>query len=424
MIRKFLLLLVAVMLVGTASALPPLVAGFSAEPLDVCINTPVLFTDETEGLPTSWKWAFGDGIQSEDQNPTHSYVFPGTYTVSLLVGDGITTNLTIKTDYITVRWCASGDECCATGVPELDIPVCGDVDFFFFDDTSDFGSTYDNLAVYPQPASDKIMSATVSSATGPKTIGSFITDPFPDGKVIAPGLWRFRTYLNVSSAVGVTTYQFIPFNVSATGVESELWYGVSITEEVNELVAKEYLHSYARRNYTEFLPGERLLIRVNVSTTSVTSRTAYFNVAGNTKASMVSVGYWICCTSLPLVTNSSYVNGQAGLTPLAIVIFFAIIGIALLILSFLVPPEKGGSVLGIMSPVALLVAAYKMLSIDIVTGYGVVSSATEFGVIENHTIYQMYPEAVVLLIIFVISLLNVYRVIMASRMDDSQNYRE
>jgi hypothetical protein len=109
-----------------------------------------------------------------------------------------------------------------------------------------------------------------------------------------PGLTRYRTYLNVSSAVGVTTFNFIPYNVSSTGVETRMFFGVPRTEEVNELDAQEYATSYARRNYTYFLPGERLLIRVNASTSSVTERTAYFNIAGTEMASMVQVGYWYC----------------------------------------------------------------------------------------------------------------------------------
>jgi hypothetical protein len=140
----------------------------------------------------------------------------------------------------------------------------------------------------------KIMSVNVSSSTGERTIGSFITEPFPNGKVMGPGLTRYRTFLNVSSAVGITTYNFIPYNVSPSGVETKMFFGVPRTEDVNELVAKEYLTSYARRNFTYFLPGERLLIRVNASTTSTVVRDAYFNIAGTEKASMVQVGYWIC----------------------------------------------------------------------------------------------------------------------------------
>ena len=43
------------------------------------------FLDASTGTPTSWLWDFGDGSTSTDQNPTHTYLFPGTYVVTLTV---------------------------------------------------------------------------------------------------------------------------------------------------------------------------------------------------------------------------------------------------------------------------------------------------------------------------------------------------
>lgn len=186
---------------------------------------------------------------------------------------------------------------CALVVPCIaqdDYPICEDVSFFFWNDSSTFGTGYNRLATFPQMEDAKILSTNVTSATGEQTIGSFITEPFPTGKIMAPGLTRYRTYLNVSSAVGITKFDFIPYNVSPSGIETRMFFGVPRTEEINELIAREYLTSYARRNYTYFLPGERLLIRVNASTTSIVARDAYFNIAGTSQASMVQVGYWIC----------------------------------------------------------------------------------------------------------------------------------
>jgi len=194
-----------------------------------------------------------------------------------------------------------------------DYEYCGDMNLFFWNDSSSLGSSYNRLSTMPQSQDQKIMSTTVSSTTGEKTIGSFITEPWPEGKIMAPGLTRYRTYLNVSSTVGITTYNFIPYNVSPSGVETKMFFGVPRTEDVNELSAREYLTSYARRNYTYFLPGERLLIRVNASTTSTVERTAYFNIAGTSQASMVQVGYWLC---EPEDTDSSFtilLGGAVGI---------------------------------------------------------------------------------------------------------------
>ncbi|MDD1685567.1 MAG: PKD domain-containing protein [Methanoregula sp.] len=43
----------------------------------------VEFTDLSTNAPTSWKWDFGDGTESSEQNPRHIYLREGTYDVSL-----------------------------------------------------------------------------------------------------------------------------------------------------------------------------------------------------------------------------------------------------------------------------------------------------------------------------------------------------
>jgi PKD repeat protein len=41
----------------------------------------VAFTDTSTGNPTSWHWDFGDGNESTQQNPVHTYVGTGPFTV-------------------------------------------------------------------------------------------------------------------------------------------------------------------------------------------------------------------------------------------------------------------------------------------------------------------------------------------------------
>jgi PKD repeat protein len=45
----------------------------------------VAFRDETTGQATSWKWDFGDGTSSTEQNPIHQYAKGADYTVTLEV---------------------------------------------------------------------------------------------------------------------------------------------------------------------------------------------------------------------------------------------------------------------------------------------------------------------------------------------------
>ncbi|MCW5906719.1 MAG: gliding motility-associated C-terminal domain-containing protein [Chitinophagales bacterium] len=54
---------------------------------DVCQTVAATFTDlstTTYGSINQWSWNFGDGNTSNQQNPTHQYTAPGTYTVTLI----------------------------------------------------------------------------------------------------------------------------------------------------------------------------------------------------------------------------------------------------------------------------------------------------------------------------------------------------
>jgi WD40 repeat protein len=45
------------------------------------------FTDLTSYAPTFWKWTFGDGNSSQEQNPVHTYAATGNYSVCLIAGN-------------------------------------------------------------------------------------------------------------------------------------------------------------------------------------------------------------------------------------------------------------------------------------------------------------------------------------------------
>jgi PKD repeat protein len=52
----------------------------------------VFFSDASDGSPTSWKWNFGDGTESQEQNPIHTYLQSGYYDVTLQVNNGSTSD--------------------------------------------------------------------------------------------------------------------------------------------------------------------------------------------------------------------------------------------------------------------------------------------------------------------------------------------
>ncbi|MCK9399648.1 MAG: PKD domain-containing protein [Bacteroidales bacterium] len=83
---------------------PALTAQFSGAPTTVCTGGQVTFTDQSTGSPTSWNWTFPGGTPgtSTVQNPVVTYNTPGVYDVTLIVGNGSTTNTLTKTGYISV----------------------------------------------------------------------------------------------------------------------------------------------------------------------------------------------------------------------------------------------------------------------------------------------------------------------------------
>jgi len=78
------------------------VASFSATPTSGKAPLTVKFTDKSTGIPTKWKWSFGDGTISREQNPAHQYLQEGKYKVTLTVSNVAGGSTVTKTNYITV----------------------------------------------------------------------------------------------------------------------------------------------------------------------------------------------------------------------------------------------------------------------------------------------------------------------------------
>ena len=67
----------------------PPVAAFSFTPSPATVLDDVKFTDEStdDGEIVAWRWEFGDGAESDEQNPEHKYAAKGKFTVKLTVTD-------------------------------------------------------------------------------------------------------------------------------------------------------------------------------------------------------------------------------------------------------------------------------------------------------------------------------------------------
>ncbi len=102
---------------------PAPTAAFSADATDVCVGASVGFTDDSTGSVTSWAWDFGDGATSTDQNPSHAYALPGTYTVALTVTGPGGSDTATQTDLIAVSAGPTADFTASTttGLAPLDV---------------------------------------------------------------------------------------------------------------------------------------------------------------------------------------------------------------------------------------------------------------------------------------------------------------
>jgi PKD repeat protein len=89
----------------TAVAGPPN-ADFVGTPRQGPAPLHVDFTDLSTGDITAWSWNFGDLGTSNQQNPSHTYLNPGVYTVSLTVSGPGGVDTETKIDYIVVTACA------------------------------------------------------------------------------------------------------------------------------------------------------------------------------------------------------------------------------------------------------------------------------------------------------------------------------
>ncbi len=79
--------------------MPLPVADFSASTRSGKLPLTVRFTDRSTSEPTSWRWDFGDGGSSREQNPSHTYNRRGAFTVRLTVS-----NARGSDDERKVRW--------------------------------------------------------------------------------------------------------------------------------------------------------------------------------------------------------------------------------------------------------------------------------------------------------------------------------
>lgn len=78
------------------------IAAFSAVQTKINAGEIIQFIDESINNPTNWRWNFGDGSGSSEENPSHVYSSGGSYSVSLIVRNIFGSDTVIMSNFITV----------------------------------------------------------------------------------------------------------------------------------------------------------------------------------------------------------------------------------------------------------------------------------------------------------------------------------
>ncbi|MBA4410609.1 MAG: hypothetical protein C0397_14455 [Odoribacter sp.] len=84
--------------------------NFRSELQEVCVNSPIMFTDKTTHRPTGWVWeidppfySFTNGTESTSQNPEILFLKDGTYSVKLTTSNKYGSHEFIQKKYILAR---------------------------------------------------------------------------------------------------------------------------------------------------------------------------------------------------------------------------------------------------------------------------------------------------------------------------------
>jgi len=103
---KVLVLILVTFLLTVNVLYSQVISNFSVDLEIICEGATVNFTDKSIGVTapvTDWLWDFGDGNASNEQNPSHTYINPGLYTVSLRASNSTGSTLSYKPSLIKVR---------------------------------------------------------------------------------------------------------------------------------------------------------------------------------------------------------------------------------------------------------------------------------------------------------------------------------
>ncbi|MBL0341053.1 MAG: PKD domain-containing protein [Bacteroidetes bacterium] len=195
------------------------VSAFMSPTVAVCAPTLVSFINQSTSA-TSYLWDFGDGTYSTQQDPSHIYNIPGTYTVTLISTSGAGCSDTlIKVDYISVPGTfsdfslTSQTNCLQTFAQFIDQSINATSWFWNFGDG--FTSTLQNPShVYADTGSYTVTLITTDS------VGCSSFYPGPNPVVVYPNPVASASVSSNSGCAPFTT----SFTSNSNGAVNYMWH--------------------------------------------------------------------------------------------------------------------------------------------------------------------------------------------------------
>ena len=260
------------------------------------------------------------GINAQGTTVNINYTFtglPGTEANVTNIG-----NETAALFDITIPKGDTGD----TGAPGSTGGTGGQV-LYFSHATSTDPVTYEGLVPVPTGDTEVSDSVVVRNTLGEVLVDSYITNVgYPALTEIPPGLWRFRTYHNVSSNTGITTAVFKVYNRTAGGTETLLFTATS--GEMTGTTTTEYLTSYVQAAPYPVSLTDRIVVKVYGQTTSSSNLNFRFVHDGTTHTSHIqtvpesapatSLSFDVIAGETLYKGQAVYISGTSGSNPIVL----------------------------------------------------------------------------------------------------------
>ncbi|MEO7312020.1 MAG: PKD domain-containing protein [Chitinophagaceae bacterium] len=102
-LTRIILLIVCFQVGAYSGLIAQPIAAFTSDKIQGCNPVEIQFSDQSTANPTNWSWDFGDGTNSTLKNPLKVFSAVGTFTVTLTVSNALGTDVSTKTNLITIN---------------------------------------------------------------------------------------------------------------------------------------------------------------------------------------------------------------------------------------------------------------------------------------------------------------------------------